>query len=334
MYNEDDAVAKLDGYVVSVLGAATLVGEKTLVRIDKVGRSAAEASLVNPPEGAAPTDQSSAGARRPARTAGRAPPRPPRGRGRRKRRRRSGAALSPPDGRGIFGRGLLRRGRGSCLPHPRLGRFSSLISEESQHPSVPAFASTRPTEVRLLVAAGQRVDGPGGRPGGPFGADQGSGAGARRSLYRDELRDGRAARGRPVARPPRSSCTGLADPARPAGPRRRRSGRRQAPRRSAIAGRAALSRPGGRDLATSAGNARRRPHGCRRDRVRQIRSDERCCAHAPPRASIRREPSTAGGAFAAHPRPRAPREPSRRRGRGHRLVGNRRMRHVADQQAI
>ncbi|MEA2366067.1 MAG: ribonuclease, partial [Thermoleophilaceae bacterium] len=51
MYNEDDAVAKLDGYVVSVHGAATLVGEKTLVRIEKVGRSAAEASLVNPPEG-------------------------------------------------------------------------------------------------------------------------------------------------------------------------------------------------------------------------------------------------------------------------------------------
>jgi ribonuclease G len=52
MYNDDDAVAKLDGYVVSVTGAARLVGEKTLVRIDKVGRSAAEASLVNPPEDA------------------------------------------------------------------------------------------------------------------------------------------------------------------------------------------------------------------------------------------------------------------------------------------
>jgi len=51
MYNEDDAVAKLDGYVVSVFGAAPLVGEKTLVRIEKVGRSAAQASLVNPPEG-------------------------------------------------------------------------------------------------------------------------------------------------------------------------------------------------------------------------------------------------------------------------------------------
>jgi ribonuclease G len=52
MYNEDDAVAKLDGYVVSVSGAASLVGERTLVRIEQVGRSAAVASLVNPPEGA------------------------------------------------------------------------------------------------------------------------------------------------------------------------------------------------------------------------------------------------------------------------------------------
>jgi ribonuclease G len=52
MYNEDDAVAKLDGYVISVSGAASLVGERTLVHIDKVGRSAASASLVNPPEGA------------------------------------------------------------------------------------------------------------------------------------------------------------------------------------------------------------------------------------------------------------------------------------------
>lgn len=51
MYNDDDAVAKLDGYVISVVNAATLVGERTLVRIEKVGRSAAQASLVNPPEG-------------------------------------------------------------------------------------------------------------------------------------------------------------------------------------------------------------------------------------------------------------------------------------------
>jgi ribonuclease G len=59
MYNEDDAVAKLDGYVVSVFGAAPLVGEKTLVRIEKVGRSAAQASLVNPSEGAATSSSGS-----------------------------------------------------------------------------------------------------------------------------------------------------------------------------------------------------------------------------------------------------------------------------------
>ena len=70
MYNDDDAVAKLDGYIVSVFGAASLVGERTLVRIEKVGRSAAQASLVDPPEGLATSstadedDQSSNGRRR------------------------------------------------------------------------------------------------------------------------------------------------------------------------------------------------------------------------------------------------------------------------------
>jgi len=53
MYAEDDAVAKLDGYVISVAGAGSLVGKKTLVRIENVGRSAASATLV---EGAEITD--------------------------------------------------------------------------------------------------------------------------------------------------------------------------------------------------------------------------------------------------------------------------------------
>jgi ribonuclease G len=58
MYNEDDAVAKLDGYMISVAGAGRLIGKRTLVRIDAVGRSAAEASLV---EGADVTDVPSNG---------------------------------------------------------------------------------------------------------------------------------------------------------------------------------------------------------------------------------------------------------------------------------
>jgi len=62
MYNDDDAVAKLDGYVVSVFGAAPLVGEKTLVRIEKVGRSAAQASLVDPPEGVTSSGATDGGA--------------------------------------------------------------------------------------------------------------------------------------------------------------------------------------------------------------------------------------------------------------------------------
>jgi ribonuclease G len=49
MYDEDDAVAKVDGYVISVAGAGSLIGEKRLVRIDSVSRSAATASLVGGP---------------------------------------------------------------------------------------------------------------------------------------------------------------------------------------------------------------------------------------------------------------------------------------------
>ena len=53
MYNDDDAVAKVDSYVISVVGAGRLIGEKRLVRIDRVGRTAAVASLVDggPPAG-------------------------------------------------------------------------------------------------------------------------------------------------------------------------------------------------------------------------------------------------------------------------------------------
>jgi ribonuclease G len=46
MYEVDDAVAKIDGYIVSVTGGGRHVGEKRLVRIDEVGRTAAVATLV------------------------------------------------------------------------------------------------------------------------------------------------------------------------------------------------------------------------------------------------------------------------------------------------
>jgi ribonuclease G len=62
MYNVDDAIAKIDGYVISISGAGPFVGERRLVRINEVRRTAAYASLVSDnggaPEDAAVVDQS------------------------------------------------------------------------------------------------------------------------------------------------------------------------------------------------------------------------------------------------------------------------------------
>jgi len=94
MYDADDAVAKIDGYIISVTNGGTLVGEKRLVRIEEVGRTAATAALVDPPvNGAgAPGGGDSDGVQSPARRRGRRG-----GRG----RSRAGAGAgsqSPPDG--------------------------------------------------------------------------------------------------------------------------------------------------------------------------------------------------------------------------------------------
>jgi ribonuclease G len=47
MYNIDDAIAKIDGYVISISGGGPYVGEKRLIRIDEVKRTAAYASLLS-----------------------------------------------------------------------------------------------------------------------------------------------------------------------------------------------------------------------------------------------------------------------------------------------
>jgi ribonuclease G len=49
MYAEDDAVAKIDGYVIAVAGAGPFIGEKRLVRIEAVGRTAASGVLADAP---------------------------------------------------------------------------------------------------------------------------------------------------------------------------------------------------------------------------------------------------------------------------------------------
>ncbi len=49
MYSPGDAVAKVDGYIISVRGATKYVGQKRLVRIEETGRTQAMASLVDVP---------------------------------------------------------------------------------------------------------------------------------------------------------------------------------------------------------------------------------------------------------------------------------------------
>src|SRR6478735_10482870 len=48
MYAVDDAVAKVDGYIISVVGGGAYVGEKRLVRIEEAGRTSASAVIVDP----------------------------------------------------------------------------------------------------------------------------------------------------------------------------------------------------------------------------------------------------------------------------------------------
>jgi ribonuclease G len=64
MYAVDDAVAKIDGYIISVTGAGKFVGEKRLVRIEDVGRTSATAVLVDGEKGDDEALQSSSSRRR------------------------------------------------------------------------------------------------------------------------------------------------------------------------------------------------------------------------------------------------------------------------------
>jgi ribonuclease G len=47
MFSPGDAVAKIDGYIIQVVGGERYVGQKQLVRIDEAGRTSAVASLVD-----------------------------------------------------------------------------------------------------------------------------------------------------------------------------------------------------------------------------------------------------------------------------------------------
>ncbi|MGB0120484.1 MAG: Rne/Rng family ribonuclease [Solirubrobacterales bacterium] len=57
MYNNDDAIARIDSYIISVTGAASAVGQRKLIKIESVERASAVATLL--PEADQPEDTSS-----------------------------------------------------------------------------------------------------------------------------------------------------------------------------------------------------------------------------------------------------------------------------------
>jgi ribonuclease G len=59
MYSPGDAVAKVDGYLISVTGGGDYVGQKQLVRIEEAGRTSAIASLIDVPPAVAATNGAS-----------------------------------------------------------------------------------------------------------------------------------------------------------------------------------------------------------------------------------------------------------------------------------
>ena len=115
MYNVDDAIAKIDGYVISIAGGGPFVGEKKLIRIDEVKRTAAYASLVSDngvPGADAGAQAAGAGRRAPARGRPRGAAEPRRRPPRRTTRRRPAGA----DGRRRAG--TIERLYGQAPPWP------------------------------------------------------------------------------------------------------------------------------------------------------------------------------------------------------------------------
>ncbi len=101
MYNEDDAVAKVDGYLIDVVNGVAFVGEKKLVRIEEAGRTIATAVLVGvDAEVAAEAAKERAGAREQALIAARRSAAAKKGAAKRREREEAARTLtdeSPPE---------------------------------------------------------------------------------------------------------------------------------------------------------------------------------------------------------------------------------------------
>ncbi|MEA2201958.1 MAG: ribonuclease [Solirubrobacteraceae bacterium] len=133
MYDVDDAVAKIDGYIISIAGAAPHVGEKRMVRIDQVGRTAASALLL---------DESGEVVTPPAR------PGPARGDGSRPRARRSSLSAEP----GRAEERTSKRSRGRRAP---ADSEDAEVRREAGLSDSPTGIDSEPEDEAVTVASGE-----------------------------------------------------------------------------------------------------------------------------------------------------------------------------------
>ena len=224
MYNDDDAVAKVDGYLIDVVNGIAFVGEKKLVRIEEAGRTIARAVLTGADAEAA-EDRRHASAPRRARRRCRARAARPR-----PRRARPSAARPRDDAR----RRDARRGRA-----PRPAR----VEDADERPRRRAGARRRRPALRGRRRRGRRRGGRRGRRPRRRRRSRPRAAAARASARPSGGR-GRGGRGRaePVAARGGARAAPARGRARKRPPRRRGAGRARPSRRRA-AGRRGARRP-------------------------------------------------------------------------------------------
>jgi ribonuclease G len=150
MYAVDDAVAKVDGYIISVAGGGSHVGEKRLVRIEEAGRSSATAVLVDDGRGSAngaPASEPKPPARR--RTRAKAKPAAPAGDG--------GDEAQPAGGRAAD------RSADGAEPEPAADRSA----EEAEPADGAAKPARKRTRSRAKPAAAKVDEADKGNDGAP-----------------------------------------------------------------------------------------------------------------------------------------------------------------------
>ena len=161
MYNDDDAVAKVDGYMIEVVNAIPYVGEKKLVLIEEAGRTGARAVLV----GAEAEEAADAGRRPRQGDQGARPPAGAHARQAQGRPEGEGAADGRPEARGRVRGARERRRRGrrggnarieASAPRPQRRTAPFACQGRSQRVSADTMPPETTTDYAVIRTGGKQ----------------------------------------------------------------------------------------------------------------------------------------------------------------------------------